>query len=48
MRITHHDVPVSFGFGTKVWTTAIGPHLNETFGRPTARLFELRCYEDKP
>ena len=30
----------------KVKTTAIRLHLKETYGHPTAKLFEVRCYED--
>ena len=31
----------------KVKTTAIRLHLKETYGHPTAKLFEVRCYENK-
>ena len=32
----------------KVKATAIRLHLKETYGHPTAKLFEIRCYENKP
>jgi hypothetical protein len=35
-------IQVDFG---KVETTAVRLHLQETYGHPTAKLFELRCYE---
>ena len=38
---------IRLGF-TKVRTTAIRLHLKETYGHPTVKLFEVRCYEDKP
>ncbi len=31
----------------KVKTTAVRLHLEDTYGHPTAKLFEVRCYENK-
>ncbi len=32
----------------QVETTAVRLHLKETYGHPSAKLFEIRCYEDSP
>ena len=31
----------------KVKTTAVRVRVKETYGHPTAKLFEIRCYEDE-